>query len=114
MAGDLLFPDISRIAALKFPLEMKHIAEAAAARVAEITGRTEGEFELSGDDGTPQARILNRTEEWLADLIIVGSHGQTPFGPGAAPLSTSQTLRAAAGILDGARARGNRRHYRDV
>ena len=74
---NLLFPDISRIAALKFPLEMKQIAEAAAARVAEITGRTEGEFELIVDDGTPQALILNRAEEWLADLIIVGSHGQT-------------------------------------
>jgi nucleotide-binding universal stress UspA family protein len=74
---NLLFPDISRIAALKFPLEMKQIAEAAAARVAEITGRTEGKFELIVDDGTPQALILNRAEEWLADLIIVGSHGQT-------------------------------------
>jgi nucleotide-binding universal stress UspA family protein len=77
LRSNLLFPDISRIAALKFPLEMKQIAEAAAARVAEITGRTEGEFELIVDDGTPQALILNRAEEWLADLIIVGSHGQT-------------------------------------
>jgi nucleotide-binding universal stress UspA family protein len=77
LRSNLLFPDISRITALKFPLEMKQIAEAAAARVAEITGRTEGEFELIVDDGTPQALILNRAEEWLADLIIVGSHGQT-------------------------------------
>jgi nucleotide-binding universal stress UspA family protein len=77
LRSNLLFPDISRIAALKFPLEMKQIAEAAAARVAEITGRTEGEFELIVDDGTPQALILSRAEEWLADLIIVGSHGQT-------------------------------------
>jgi nucleotide-binding universal stress UspA family protein len=77
LRSNLLFPDISRITALKFPLEMKQIAEAAAARVAEITGRTEGEFELIVDDGTPQALILSRAEEWLADLIIVGSHGQT-------------------------------------
>src|SRR5215831_10826427 len=77
LRSNLLFPDISRIAALKFPLEMKQIAEAAAARVAEITGRTEEEFELIVDDGTPQALILNRAEEWLADLVIVGSHGQT-------------------------------------
>ena len=77
LRSNLLFPDISRIAALNFPLEMKQIAEAAAARVAEITGRTEGEFELIVDDGTPQALILNRAEEWLADLVIVGSHGQT-------------------------------------
>src|SRR5215471_3620681 len=77
LRSNLLFPDISRIAALRFPLEMKQIAEAAAARVAEITGRTEEEFELIVDDGTPQALILNRAEEWLADLVIVGSHGQT-------------------------------------
>jgi len=77
LRSNLLFPDVSRIAALKFPLEMKQIAEAAAARVAEITGRTEEEFELIVDDGTPQALILNRAEEWLADLVIVGSHGQT-------------------------------------
>jgi len=77
LRSNLLFPDISRIAALRFPLEMKQIAEAAVARVAEITGRTEEEFELIVDDGTPQALILNRAEEWLADLVIVGSHGQT-------------------------------------
>jgi nucleotide-binding universal stress UspA family protein len=58
-------------------LELKHIAEAATARVTEITHRTRDEFELIVDDGTPQALILTHAEEWLADLIIVGSHGQT-------------------------------------
>jgi len=77
LRSNLLFPHISRIAALKFPLETRRIAEAASARVAEITGRKDGEFELIIDDGTPQALILTRAEEWLADLIIVGSHGQT-------------------------------------
>jgi len=77
LRSNLLFPDISRIAALKFPREMKQIAEAAAARVTEITRRTEREFELIIDDGTPQALILSRAEEWFADLIIMGSHGQT-------------------------------------
>jgi hypothetical protein len=43
----------------------------------QITHRTAEEFELIVDDGTPQALILSRAEEWLADLIIVGSHGQT-------------------------------------
>src|SRR5712691_5074957 len=77
LRSNLLFPHISRIAALKFPLDMKKIAEAASARVAEVTGRTSAEFELIVDDGTPQALILSRAEEWLADLIIMGSHGQT-------------------------------------
>jgi nucleotide-binding universal stress UspA family protein len=77
LRSNLLFPHISRIAALKVPLELMHVAEAATARVTEITNRTAGEFELIVDDGTPQALILSRAEEWLADLIIVGSHGQT-------------------------------------
>jgi nucleotide-binding universal stress UspA family protein len=77
LRSNLLFPHISRIAALKFPLEIKHIADAASARVTQVTGRTAGEFELIVDDGTPQALILNKAEEWFADLIIMGSHGQT-------------------------------------
>src|SRR6267143_397557 len=77
LRSNVLFPHISRISALKFPLEMKKIAQAASARVTEITGRTGEEFELIIDDGTPQALILSRAEEWLADLIIMGSHGQT-------------------------------------
>jgi nucleotide-binding universal stress UspA family protein len=77
LRSNLLFPHISRIAALKFPLEIKRLAESASARVTEITGRTEGEFEVIVDDGTPQALILTKAEEWLADLIVMGSHGQT-------------------------------------
>jgi nucleotide-binding universal stress UspA family protein len=77
LRNNLLFPHISRITALKIPLAIEHIAEAASARVTEITGRSQGEFELIIDDGTPQALILSRAEDWHADLIIVGSHGQT-------------------------------------
>lgn len=77
LRSNLLFPQISRITALKFPLEVKYIAEAASGRVTETTGRSQGEFELIIDDGTPQALILDRAEQWQADLIIVGSHGQT-------------------------------------
>jgi len=77
LRNNLLFPHISRITAMKIPLAIEHIAEAASARVTEITGRSQGEFELIIDDGTPQALILSRAEDWHADLIIVGSHGQT-------------------------------------
>ena len=77
LRSNLLFPHISRIAALNFPLEIKDIAEAASVRVTEITGQVEGEFELIVDDGTPQALILTTAENWHADLIIMGSHGQT-------------------------------------
>src|SRR3989442_13402436 len=68
LRSNLLFPHISRIAALKFPLEIKRIAEAASARVTEVTGRTAGEFELIVDDGTPQALILSKAEERWAGL----------------------------------------------
>jgi nucleotide-binding universal stress UspA family protein len=77
LRSNLLFPHITRLAALQFPLDMKQIADAAAARVNEITGRSNGEFELVVEDGTPQALILQTAEECLADLIIMGSHGQT-------------------------------------
>src|ERR1051326_9083901 len=77
LRSNLLFPHISRLAALQFPLDMKQIADAASARVAEITGRSADEFELIVEDGTPQALILGTAEEWMADLIIMGSHGQT-------------------------------------
>jgi nucleotide-binding universal stress UspA family protein len=77
LRSNLLFPHITRIAALKLPLAIKQVARAASTRVSEITGRSEGEFELFVDDGTPQASILTSAEEWLADLIIMGSHGQT-------------------------------------
>jgi nucleotide-binding universal stress UspA family protein len=77
LRSNVLFPHISRIAALQFPREMSETAEAASARVTEVTGRTAREFELIVDDGAPQALIMSHAEEWKADLVVVGSHGQT-------------------------------------
>jgi nucleotide-binding universal stress UspA family protein len=77
LRSDLLFPHISRVAALKIPLEMTQVADTLSARVIEITGRTEGKFEVIVDDGTPQALLLSHAEEWKADLLFMGSHGQT-------------------------------------
>ena len=77
LRSNLLFPHISRMAALEAPLELKRIAESASARVKEITGRSEQEFELIVDDGTPYALILTNAEAWRADLIVMGSHGTT-------------------------------------
>jgi nucleotide-binding universal stress UspA family protein len=77
LRSNLLFPQISRVAALKVPLELNQFANTVSTRVSEITGRTEGEFELIVDDGTPQALILSHAEEWKADIIFMGSHGET-------------------------------------
>ncbi len=72
-----LFPQDVRSAALHFPVEMKQIGGAARDRIAEVTGRTEGEYDFILDDGSPHAVILNQAAAWSADLIILGSHGQT-------------------------------------
>ena len=77
LRSNLLFPQDTWNAALRFPMEMKRIGEEASMRVTAITGRTDREFELIIDDGTPQALILSLAEKSLADLIIVGSQGQT-------------------------------------
>lgn len=77
LRSNLLFPQISRIEALNLPLATQQIADAASARVTEITGRSPEDFDLIVDDGKPQALILRSAEEWLADLVIMGSHGQT-------------------------------------
>ena len=95
LRSNLLFPHISRITALKVPLEIKQIAKAASARVKEITGREEDAFELIVDDGTPQALILNTAEEWLADLIIMGSHGQTSAADALLGTVTDSVIRHA-------------------
>ena len=77
LRSDLLFPQISRVAAMEVPLELSQFAKSVTTRVSEITGRSEGKFELIIDDGTPQAMILSHAEEWKADIIFMGSHGET-------------------------------------
>jgi nucleotide-binding universal stress UspA family protein len=95
LRSDLLFPQITKVAALQIPLELAQISEAAAQRVTEITGRTEKQYELIVDDGAPHAVILSHAEEWAADLVVMGSHGES--GPGEALLGsvTNSVLRHA-------------------
>ena len=92
---DLLFAHISRVAALKVPLELSEFGTSVAARVSEITGRSEGQFQLIVDDGTPQAAILNHAEEWKADLIFMGSHGETSAADALLGSITNSVLRHA-------------------
>ena len=80
--SNLLFPHISRIASLNDPFELERVAETASARVMEVTGRTQAEFDLIVDEGTPYAAILTHAEKWLADLIVAGSHGAAASAAG--------------------------------
>jgi nucleotide-binding universal stress UspA family protein len=95
LRSNLLFPQISRVAALNVPLELTKIAATVATRVSEITGRTEKDFELIVDDGTPQALILSHAEDWNADLIFMGSHGETDAADALLGSITNSVLRHA-------------------
>src|SRR5262245_8651685 len=55
LRNDLLFPHISRIAALNIPLEMNQLADEVATRVIDVTGSTSGDFTVITDDGPPHA-----------------------------------------------------------
>jgi nucleotide-binding universal stress UspA family protein len=95
LRSNLLFPQISRVAALKVPLESARFATMVSTRVSEITGRTEDQFQLIVDDGTPQALILSNAEEWKADLIFMGSHGETDAADALLGSITNSVLRHA-------------------
>src|SRR5437763_1987446 len=95
LRSNVLFPHISRITALKFPLEIKHIAEAASARVTEITRRKEGEFELIVDDGTPHELIATqRLEESLKQFSTAGEALVTTGNAGTALIEVASERNA--------------------
>src|SRR5215831_1889400 len=95
LRNDLLFPHISRIAALKIPLEMNQVADEVATRVMDLTGRAGGTFDVITDDGPPHALIVQRAEKWNADLIVMGSHGQNSSGDAVLGSVTASVLRHA-------------------
>jgi nucleotide-binding universal stress UspA family protein len=95
LRSDLLFPHISRIAALQIPLEMNQVADEVSMRVTDVTGRASSDFEVITDDGPPHALILKRAEEWMADLIVMGSQGQNSTGDAVLGSVTSSVLRHA-------------------
>jgi nucleotide-binding universal stress UspA family protein len=79
LRSNILFPHLSRRAALAVPVETERAAKAVLNRVAAVTGalQPEPEVEIIADHGIPYAEILRKAEEWNADLIVVGSHGMS-------------------------------------
>src|SRR5262249_20339642 len=71
------------------------VSEAASSRVAEVTGRTEKQYELIVDDGAPHAVILSHAEDWAADLLVMGSHGEGGTGEALLGSVTNSVLRHA-------------------
>jgi nucleotide-binding universal stress UspA family protein len=95
LRSDLLFPQITKVAALQIPLELAQVSEAVSSRVTDITGRTDNQFELIVDDGAPHALILSHAEDWSADLVVMGSHGEHGTGDALLGSVTNSVLRHA-------------------
>ena len=75
LKANVLFPHLTKPQAVISSVELDRLSEALSANVKSLTGRSEGEFEILLDDGTPYAVILTLAESWRADLIVTGSHG---------------------------------------
>jgi nucleotide-binding universal stress UspA family protein len=54
------------------------IARASVDDATEVLRRSGNNFEITGDivEGSPKRAILDEAEAWVADLIVVGSHGR--------------------------------------
>jgi nucleotide-binding universal stress UspA family protein len=55
----------------------RRVSELVQARVTEQTGRSAESFRLVVDAGKPEAGILEAAAAWNADLIVIGSRGDT-------------------------------------
>src|SRR5215831_16951913 len=95
LRSDLLFPQITKIAALQIPLELAQVSEEVSTRVTEITGRTDKQYELIVDDGAPHALVLSHAEDWAAELVVMGSHGKSGTGEALLGSVTNSVLRHA-------------------
>lgn len=54
----------------------RHQAEAVVAKAAELLRARGLRVAAAVEDGDPKSKILDVAEEWQADLIVLGSHGQ--------------------------------------
>ena len=93
--SNVLFPNLGTKQALNVPLQLERVTEKAVERVTELTGRSSSDFDLLVTDGTPYAAILTEAEKWLADLVIVGSHGETGTSAGLLGSVTNKVIRYA-------------------
>lgn len=69
-----LFPQRQTPETLKVGQIIARAADAVRERVAGFAGR---DAEIFVEQGTPYAEIVRRAEAWKADIVVVGSHGQS-------------------------------------
>jgi nucleotide-binding universal stress UspA family protein len=73
---NVLFPqrnEVDSVSAVDFE---RRVADLVAARVSEITGRAEDDFDLTIDVGRPEAGVLRAATADIA-MIVIGSRGET-------------------------------------
>jgi nucleotide-binding universal stress UspA family protein len=56
------------------------VARRAVARVQALTGRSASDFEMILAEGPAHAAIVHCAETWAADLLVLGSQGESGFG----------------------------------
>lgn len=73
----MLFPQAVASGALATADLERKAGEAVTDRLRNLTGREGDEVEIFVETGNDYAAVVERAEEWKADLVVVGSHGRT-------------------------------------
>jgi len=56
------------------------VAEALTAQVERLLGSEAAPFQIFIEQGSDYAKLIQRAEQWHADLLVVGSHGRSGIG----------------------------------
>ncbi|MCC6997175.1 MAG: universal stress protein [Deltaproteobacteria bacterium] len=74
---DPLFSELSPQLVMLMPKLRERLGIELTARVASLTGRAEGDFDLHLEEGLPHARVIALSERLGAALLVIGSSGAT-------------------------------------
>ena len=70
-----LFPHLNQQTFPRISALQERAMVAVSERVAAVTGRSAHDFAVLLDDGVPHATIIEKAEEWRADLVVIGAQG---------------------------------------
>jgi nucleotide-binding universal stress UspA family protein len=74
---NMLFPQLNAQIAIDLPARRERVIERLTAIMSNVTGRAADGYAVMVDDGHPAAVIVDKAERYLADLIVIGSHGHS-------------------------------------